>query len=132
MLARSEDLAKPGVYVAEADYEQLANLSRSSATLGATILAQELDRAVVVQADELPQRFVRLGSSVAYRDLLSGRSRTVQVVVPEAADIDENRLSVLSPVGAALIGLCEGASFSWTTDDGRPRVLVVERVAEAA
>jgi regulator of nucleoside diphosphate kinase len=120
---------KPVVRIADADYERLENLSRLPGS-GADMLAGELERARVVPdnllAAEAP--FVRLGGRVEYFDLLSGRVREVQLSVPEDADIDAGRLSVLSPVGAALVGLSEGDRFSWTGDDGRPRVIVVQRV----
>lgn len=132
MLARPQPAEKPPIYVAEADYERLSNLARVSDAPGALLLSQELDRALVVAADAAePTPFVRLGSWVEYRDLASGRARAVQVVIPEAADIDQQRLSVLSPVGAALIGLSVGDTFGWTAEDGRPRVLSVQWVGEA-
>ncbi|WP_334163555.1 nucleoside diphosphate kinase regulator [Phenylobacterium sp.] len=124
----AQDLKSPPVYVTEADYERLANLAGLGRTLGAELLGRELDRAVVVRADEAPQRFVRLGSAVTYRDLTSGETRRVTLVCPDQADIDAGRLSVLSPVGAALLGLCAGATFSWSGADGRPRVVAVEAV----
>lgn len=124
----AQDLKPPAVYVTEADYERLANLAGLGRTLGAELLGRELDRAVVVRADEASQRFVRLGSAVTYRDLTSGETRRVTLVCPDQADIDAGRLSVLSPVGAALLGLCAGARFSWSGADGRPRVVEIEAV----
>lgn len=124
----AQDLNRPPVYVTEADYERLSNLAALGRTLGAELLGRELDRAVVVRADEAPQRFVRLGSAVTYRDLTSGEVRRVTLVCPDQADIDAGRLSALSPVGAALLGLCAGARFSWSGDDGRPRLVAVEAV----
>jgi regulator of nucleoside diphosphate kinase len=132
MLARPEDL-KPTIRVADADYDRLANLARISDTEGGALLGRELERARVVsetQAADEPA-FVRLGSLVEYADLVSGRVRRVEITLPESADIDQDRLSVLSPVGAALIGLSAGDSLSWTSDDGRPRVVVVNWVGAA-
>jgi regulator of nucleoside diphosphate kinase len=114
----------PAVHVTEADYDRLLNLARQVGP-GADLLARELERAVVVPAARRGRPFVRLGSWVEYEDRLAGKARRVQVVPPDAADIDENRLSVLSPVGAALIGLSEGDVFSWTAGDGRPRLIAV-------
>ncbi|WP_374470411.1 GreA/GreB family elongation factor [Phenylobacterium sp.] len=128
MLAH-HDLRPAPVYVAEEDYDRLANLARGGRTAGARLLERELERAVVLQPGEGPAQFVRLGSTVSYRDLASGEARRVELVAPDRADIDAGRLSVLSPVGAALVGLCPGACFSWTGEDGRPRVVVVEAVA---
>jgi regulator of nucleoside diphosphate kinase len=66
---------------------------------------------------------------VAYVDLTSRRRRSVVLVTPELADMEVERLSVLTPAGAALIGLSAGDAFHWTGDDGRSRgveVLAVE------
>jgi regulator of nucleoside diphosphate kinase len=128
MPRQSYPYRKPSIYVTEADYDRLSNLARSRATLGAALLEDELARATVVKDGEFPRNFVRLGSFVSFRDLTSGRVRRVQVVLPEEADIDLDRLSVVTPVGAALIGLKVGDSMGLSTEDGRPHVLVVEAV----
>jgi regulator of nucleoside diphosphate kinase len=128
--SRANATSKPLVYVAEADHERLWNLARSTDTLGASLLGEELDRAIVIGEDDAPRGFVRLGSRVEYRDLASGRTRTVQIVAPDQADIDANRLSVVTPVGAAVLGLRAGDAFSWTAGDGRPRDLVIVSVSD--
>jgi len=125
---QDHDLTDPPVHMTIADYERLSALSAPAGSLGGSILARELERAVVVEPDELDHGFVRLHSQVEYLDLLSGRTRTLEVVPPEEADIDRRRVSVLSPVGAALIGLTAGDSYGWTEANGRPHVLVVGEV----
>jgi regulator of nucleoside diphosphate kinase len=116
---------RPAIYVAARDFDRLLALSESAAGAGARLLARELERAIVVEPGEFPRNFARLGSTVEYRDLLTGRSRTLQIVTPQAADVDAERVSVVSPVGAALIGLRPGDVFALSTEDGRPRVLQV-------
>jgi regulator of nucleoside diphosphate kinase len=117
--------AKPLIFVAETEFELLVGLARSYRSTAAELLRQELDRAVVLGDTEPSPTFIRLGARVAYLDLPSGRIRTVRLVRPEAADIDEGALSVLTTAGAALLGLSPGDSFSVTMDDGREHVLVV-------
>ena len=56
-----------------------------------------------------------MGSQVVYRDEGTGRIREVALVYPHEADINLNRISVLTPVGAALIGLAEGQSIEFRT-----------------
>lgn len=58
----------------------------------------------------------------------SGDDRTVTLVFPGDADIAEGRVSILTPIGVALIGLSAGQSMGWTTRDGRPNRLTVEHV----
>jgi regulator of nucleoside diphosphate kinase len=125
MSLRGHQYRQPTVYVTEADYERLANLAEASDTRGSRLLAEELERAVIV-GEENPRRpFVRLHSRVEFTDLMTGRTRRVEVVPPDEADIDRNRLSVLTPVGAALIGLAAGETIGLKTEDGRSHVLVV-------
>lgn len=135
MSLRSHQFRKPSVYVTESEFERLSNLAASSATTGASLLGDELVRAIVLKDGEFPRAFVRLRSFVEFTDLMTGRSRRVQIVLPEEADIDQDRLSVLTPVGAALLGLTAGDSIGMYTDDGRSHVLrvgTVERAHEAA
>lgn len=129
MLARTQS-ERPTVYVAEADLERLSALAETATGVGPRLLTRELDRAVVVEDGEPPANFARLGSIVEYRDLLTGRSRRLQLVAPQDADLEAQRLSVLSPVGAALIGLRPDDLFALTTEDGRPHVLQVLTVRE--
>jgi regulator of nucleoside diphosphate kinase len=130
MLAQSPTYQKTVVYIADGQLEQLQNVADHSKAPGGALLRQELDRAIVLAVGDSPQVFVRLNSIVEYTDLLTGRSRKLSLVLPHEADIDQNRISVTTPVGAALLGLTPGQPFSWTTDEGRPRALVVRSVTE--
>lgn len=126
---------RPTVYVAESEYERLSNLSECGATRGAAILAEELARAIVVADDGRHRPFVRLYAFVEFKDALTGRSHRVQIVPPDEADFDQDRLSVLSPVGASLLGLRAGDAIGMRPEDGRAHVLeihAVERAREAA
>jgi regulator of nucleoside diphosphate kinase len=128
MHARKSGASHPTIYVDEAQQDLLQRLADRSTAEGAALLRRELERAVVVFADEVPQSFVKLNSVVEYEELSSGKTRTVSVVAPQDANIDENRISVVTPVGAAVLGLVAGESFTWNTDDGRPRSLMIRSV----
>lgn len=91
-------------------------------------LLGEIGRARVVSAAKLPQNVVAIGRSVTYRDETTGQEKTVTPVFPEDADIAQGRISILTPIGVALIGLAEDASLHWDTRDGEPRVLTVLHV----
>lgn len=130
--AKRQTAIRP-IYVTRDDHKRLSLLvgSCAAATPGATLLRDELDRAIVVGEGDLPQRFVQVGSLVLYEDQDSGKTRSIQLVMPDAADIDENRVSILTPVGAALLGLREGQSFDWAAADGRRRRLRIVKVEAA-
>ena len=88
-------------------------------------LMDELSRAKVVANDKLRNDVVAIGRHVTYRDESTGQTKTVQLVFPEDADISLGQVSVITPIGVALIGLSEGASFRWETRDGTTRKLTV-------
>ena len=92
-------------------------------------LLGEIGRARIVPAAKLPQSVVAIGRAVTYRDESTGQEKTVTPVYPEDADIARGRISILTPIGVALIGLAEGASLHWDTRDGERRVLTVLQVA---
>lgn len=125
--------ARPKVRVTETDFEKLAAIGGAcqAEAPGAALLLQELERfAIVPDHHDRRLRFVRLGTKVAYRDLPDGRERTVTVGLPGEANVDENRISVLAPVGAALIGLSVGDTFRWIGSDGRQREIEVLRIED--
>ncbi len=92
-------------------------------------LLNELDRAHVVTQTKLPQDAVRPGSLVSFTTT-DGFDRTYELVFPGEADISSGKVSVLTPVGAALIGLREGQTIPWTARDGRQLSLTVVRVKQ--
>jgi len=84
-----------------------------------------------VPAPKLGSSVVRMGSTVTYRPD-NGAERTVQLVYPADADIAQGKISVLTPVGTALIGLDIGQSITWEARDGRKHVLTVLAVEPRA
>ena len=91
-------------------------------------LLQEIDRAEIVPSSELPSNVVALGSEVEFEDESSGARRTVRLVTPGEADIELGRVSILTSVGAGLIGMAAGAQISWPKPDGTERKLRMVRV----
>lgn len=124
--------ARPKVRVTEADFEKLAAIGRASRSPmpGASLLLEELERFSIVSDADRGKKFVRLGSQVTYRDLVLQRERTVRVGLPGEANVDENRISVLAPVGAALMGLSVGDVFRWTGPDDKPREIEVLKIED--
>ena len=129
MLSHSSPASSSAVYVTRSDYEQL---SPRADALGHTVVGQslqtELDRAIIAP-ERSTRSFVKLGSVVAYEDLSTGLVRRLKLCLPEHASLDDSRLSVLTPVGAALIGASVGQVFTYLLADGRPRRLRVLEVS---
>jgi regulator of nucleoside diphosphate kinase len=121
------------VILSRPDYERLAALVASrQASENWPALVDELDRAEVIDADDMPRSVVALGSSVEYRDETTGQTRRVVPVLPGEEDIAAGRISVLTPVGIALIGLSVGDAAEWQTRGGEWKRLCILRVGPPA
>ncbi|MCA0319107.1 MAG: nucleoside diphosphate kinase regulator [Proteobacteria bacterium] len=126
--------AMPAIIVSETDHRivtALANSAYERIPDVAETLLDEMDRARVVPVARRPADVVGLGSEIDYVSD-AGEARTVRLVMPAEADISSGRISVLTPVGAALIGLSPGQSFNWTGPSGHPHRLTVSAVRPPA
>ncbi|WP_266035120.1 nucleoside diphosphate kinase regulator [Brucella intermedia] len=122
---------KPNIVVSEIDYERLmglaTNVSERLEEIAEELMA-ELDRGKVVPAKRLPQDVIHMGSTVEFRSN-DGHERRVTLVYPGEADIAQGKISILTPIGTALIGLAPGQSISWTARDGKQHELNVLSVS---
>lgn len=87
-------------------------------------LRRILRRAVVVRPGSVPRDVITMNSTVDYEDVRTGRARSATLVYPWRAH-EASTVSVLSPIGMALLGLRVGDSVSWTFDDGSLKVFRV-------
>lgn len=126
--------AQPRVVIDRAYLDRLESLAYSARRRTPALadrLLEELVRARIADSARMPPNVVTIGNAVTFRDETTGREQTVVLVFPGEADIALGRVSVLTPIGVALLGLPEGASFSWDTLQGETRRLSVTRVAPA-
>ncbi len=132
---RKNGMPRPPIRMIDEESERIAELALGAETRlpdVAALLLDEIDRARLMPAAEIPPDVVTMGSQVEFTDARSGERRTVRLVWPAHADIDAGRVSILTPVGAGLIGLSPGQSIAWPDRDGRVRTLDVLRVAPPA
>nr|WP_183435117.1 nucleoside diphosphate kinase regulator [Methylobacterium sp. R2-1] len=125
----------PKIKVTAEDHARLTGLASAAIDRMpevAAYLADELDRAQVVRAGKAAVGFVRMGCEVEFRDDTTGKVQGVTLVYPGEADISQGRISVLTPVGAALLGLSAGQSIDWATRTGAGKRLTVLGVREPA
>ncbi|TPK16444.1 nucleoside diphosphate kinase regulator [Mesorhizobium sp. B2-5-7] len=118
------------ILISEADHDRLTGLARAlldRAPETAEELLSEMDRAVVTNAAAMPAGVVRMGSTVMVRGE-SGDTQHIMLVYPGEADIAENRISVLTPMGTALIGASVGQAVCWSGRGGRELSVTVEAV----
>jgi len=128
---REDHPVLPPILLAKDESQRLSSLANSTMDLFprvAQFLARELDRATVAEENDL-RGVVRMGSKVTYRDD-KGASREIVLVYPHEANIALSRISILTPVGAALIGLSVGQRIAFETPDKRIRGLTVLAVSE--
>lgn len=85
---------------------------------GIDALSEELDRADIVEPVDMPSNVVTMNSTVRFADEASGGEFELTLVYPEASG-EPGTVSVLAPVGSALLGLSVGQSISWQVPGGR-------------
>jgi len=96
----------------------------------AAMLLEEIERAELHEPGTMPSGHVRLGSTVAFVDEKTDQLREVRLVLPGDANIAEGRISILTPMGAALYGLSAGQAIEWPDLYGNRRPIRIVRVAE--
>lgn len=120
---------EPPVILTKDDYETLSLLAEHHRNEDVEdFLLGELARARILPADRHDPSIVRIGSKVCFRDLATNIERDIELVMPNAADISKGKVSVLTSVGVALIGLAAGETISFTAPDGRIRAIRVIKV----
>jgi regulator of nucleoside diphosphate kinase len=116
--------ARPDIFLSTQDFDALSRLVGDMPAEGvAGLLQQELERAIVCEPGDRPNGAAPLHRWLHYIDGRSPESRRIQIVLPHEADIDAGKVSVLSHVGAGLIGLVEGHTIAWTDPSGAERSL---------
>ena len=120
----------PDISLLPSDHELLLDLicAAPRSTPGITLLWQELERAAIIAPERAPADLVQLRSVVTFTDLERDTHRAAQLVRP-GQRTGSHRISVVTPVGAALIGLRAGDTFRWRSARGRLRVLKVDHVS---
>ena len=121
----------PPITVSSRDFNRLENLLDSPALRrhpAAIALMQELSRAQVLAPEEMPATVVTMNSRVEFEEELTHERHTLTLVYPNDANVDTGRISVLAPVGSALLGLSAGQSIDWSAPDGRALRLRVTAV----
>jgi len=126
---------EPKIVVTSTDMERLRTLIDTTAGEQAETLDAELLNAEVVEPTQVPPDVVTMNSRVVYRDEDTHETREVTLSYPKDASLEQGRVSVLAPVGAALLGLSVGQEIEWQLPGGkhkRLRILSVTYQPQAA
>ena len=124
---------RPPIHLLDRDSDLLGDLAiqmeQRHPVVSAMLLA-EIERAEIHNRASLPPDAVTIGSEVEFVEAATGRSRTVRIVMPVDADIEAGRVSVLTPIGAGVIGLSAGQAIDWPDLEGRERRIEIIAVRQ--
>jgi regulator of nucleoside diphosphate kinase len=121
-----------GIYVTQFDLQRLRNLVRSTALSAGRFanipedLLTALEQSTPVRASDIPPDVVTMNSTVRLRDLESGEESIATIVFPHHVGEEEDRVSILSPLGSALFGFRQGDRITVSFPDAPRRLLIVE------
>lgn len=124
---------RPPITLIDTEAEALSDLAMAwldRSTLGAKLLLQELERAEIFEKISMPPHIATMMSHVVFLDEGTGQRHEVQLVYPKDAESTLRRISVLTPIGAALIGMPRGVSIDWPNRAGEYRRLQILDVTQ--
>ncbi|HEU0284628.1 MAG TPA: nucleoside diphosphate kinase regulator [Sphingomicrobium sp.] len=124
---------RPPIHLLAAESDMVASLALQAEhrfPVVAAMLLEEIERAELHEAETLPETAITIGSQVDFVDEKSSQLRSVELVMPASANIAEGRISILTPMGAALYGLTAGQSIDWPDLDGHERRIRILRVRQ--
>lgn len=124
------------IYITEKDKAKLKKLFAS--TIGfrnldlknLKVLLYELERAEVVREEDIASDVITMNSTVRVKDLNSNSEFTYTLVYPEEANSDENKISILAPIGTALLGYSVGDIIEWAVPAGKRKLEVKEIISQ--
>ena len=127
----------PALFLSRLDCERIEALLEApgSAGIDTSALEAELARAQIVEPAQMPADVITMNSTARFRDEASGDEREMTLVYPTGADGSNDKVSILAPVGSALLGLRVGDTIEWPVPSGRTirlRVLSIRYQPEAA
>ncbi|HWW57307.1 MAG TPA: nucleoside diphosphate kinase regulator [Sphingopyxis sp.] len=125
--------ARPKIRMIDSEADTLTELTLQKQHEHARLyelLLGEIDRATICSAESMPANVVTMGSQVTFLDEKSGAERTVSIVYPGEADISGGRISIMTPIGAGLIGLSIGQSIQWPDRNGVEHKLTIIAVQQ--
>lgn len=118
------------IYITERDYQRLNGLIEITRERNGVDreylnkLEAELDRAEIVNAQDIPADVITMRSRVRLKDLVSGEANTYSLVFPTESDFNEGKISILAPIGTAILGYKRGDTIEWPVPSGLRRLKV--------
>ncbi len=116
------------IFVTDLDYQRLSSLAAQTESDTGLALEEELSRANVIAQKDIPSTVVTMNSRVRFVDELSGQEQEMTLVYPKDANLEKGQISILAPIGVALLGLSVGQSIDWKLPNGSVKKLKVKEV----
>ena len=132
-MTNAKAVRKPPVHMIDSEADALTDLAigvEKRMPQVSELLLREIGRATIHKERHVPRDVVTMNSEVDFVDAASGAVRSVRLVYPSDADISTGRISILTPVGAGLIGLRTGSAILWPDRDGQERALTIRAVLQ--
>lgn len=132
-MSNAKAVRKPPVHMIDREADALTDLAigvEKRMPQVSELLLREIGRATIHKERHVPRDVVTMNSEVDFVDAASGAVRSVRLVYPSDADISTGRISILTPVGAGLIGLRTGSAILWPDRDGQERALTIRAVLQ--
>ena len=126
-------LKQTAIHITKSDYERLSALiekTREGDRMDRENLKKletELDRAEIVDAKDISKKVITMRSRVRLKDLVSGEANTYSLVFPSEADFSQGKISVLAPIGTAILGYKSGDTIEWPVPSG-VRKLKIDKI----
>jgi regulator of nucleoside diphosphate kinase len=125
-------MSQPSIFITTEDAKKLRHLLREtfhsnyrgSEYVGK--LAKEIEKASIVQPDQIPSNVITLNSTARLVDQQTKEEMVYTLVFPEDADVSQGKISVLAPIGTAMLGYKTGDTFAWDTPGGKRSIRVKE------
>lgn len=119
-------MRNPEIIITNTDLQRLLPLLVHADSPAAESLDEELQRAAIVEQRDVPADVVTMNSEVVYEDCATRARRCVRIVYPAEVDSSRGHVSVLAPIGSALLGLRVNQVIEWQVPTGTKRIRVVE------
>jgi regulator of nucleoside diphosphate kinase len=123
-------MADKKIYITDSDMKRLLKLVKTAREFNQEDekylrdLESELGKASIVKSEDIPNNVITMNAKVLLKDLDSKEELTYQLVFPEDSNPGQDKISVLSPIGTALLGYNEGDNVEWAVPAGTARLKV--------
>jgi regulator of nucleoside diphosphate kinase len=133
-ILENTQMSERAIFITEYDAKRLLDIINDPSKLQhrepdcLKSLEKELSRAQIVASKEIPPDVVTMNSSVCVIDMETGEEESYTLVFPDDADVIEGRISILAPIGTAMLGYKAGDSFEWDVPGGKRHLKIKEIV----